>query len=98
LRESGHDVSFTGLNDHVIDVMKRTHLYEKIGEDHFYHTVAEAVSSIHKGTCLVDKGYRCPLLAPKFPAFDVADESGHIAQRRQEWMAQMRADKEDDTE
>jgi MFS superfamily sulfate permease-like transporter len=98
LRESGHDVSFSGLNDHVIDVMKRTHLYEKIGDDHFYHTVAEAVSSIHKGTCLVDKGYRCPLLAPKFPTFDVADETDKIAERRQEWMAQMRADREDDTE
>lgn len=62
LRESGHDISFTGLNDHVVDVMKRTHLYEKIGEDHIFHSVSQAVDSIHKGCCLKDHDGVCPLL------------------------------------
>ncbi len=66
LREAGHDISFTGLNDHVIDVMKRTHLYEKIGEDHFYFSINQAVHSIHKGSCLKVKDKTCPLLVAKF--------------------------------
>ena len=44
LRTSGIDVSFSGLNDHVLDVLKRTRLHDKIGEDHFYVSVAQAVS------------------------------------------------------
>ncbi len=66
LREAGHDISFSGLNDHVIDVMKRTHLYEKIGEDHFYFSIRQAVETIHKGTCLKKKDKTCPLLVCQF--------------------------------
>ena len=65
LREGGHDISFSGLNDHVIDVMKRTHLYEKIGEDHIFLSVAEAVKTIHNGVCLIDPHKECPLLPIK---------------------------------
>ncbi|MBD3167642.1 STAS domain-containing protein [bacterium] len=85
LRESGHDVSFSGLNEHVLDVMRRTHLYEKIGEGHFYPSVAAAVREIHKGTCLVDRNYRCPLLAPRYPAFEVAEETEATVRRKREW-------------
>jgi SulP family sulfate permease len=62
LRERNIDISFTGLNDHVLDVMKRTHLYEKIGEDHFYYNVAIAVREMHKGVCLHGADHPCPLI------------------------------------
>jgi anti-anti-sigma regulatory factor len=62
LRSAGIDVSFSGTNDHVIDVMKRTHLYEKVGQDHFFNTVQQAVDAIHKGTCLQYGDQDCPLL------------------------------------
>jgi SulP family sulfate permease len=62
LRAAGIDVSFSGLNDHVIDVMKRTHLYEKVAEDHFYKSVHQAVDRIHRGACLQYGGEGCPLL------------------------------------
>jgi MFS superfamily sulfate permease-like transporter len=62
LRTQGIDVSFSGLNEHVIDVMKRTHLYERIGEDHFYVNVTQAVQVIHKGACVGNPDNDCPLL------------------------------------
>ncbi len=46
VRESGIDISFSGLNDHVIDTLRRTYLYEKIGEDHFFRNVSIAVNTI----------------------------------------------------
>ncbi|MEW5944788.1 MAG: SulP family inorganic anion transporter [bacterium] len=69
LREGGHDISFSGFNDHVIDVMKRTHLYEKIGEDHMFRNVQGALQVIHSDA---HRGYDeeiCPLkmVAPKAP-------------------------------
>jgi MFS superfamily sulfate permease-like transporter len=61
VRENGQDISFSGLNDHVLDVMKRTYLLEKIGEDHIYRNATRAIESIidkaHQGSA--EK--RCPL-------------------------------------
>jgi SulP family sulfate permease len=62
LRERDIDLSFTGVNDHVLDVMKRTHLYEKIGEDHFFYNVSIAVREMHKGVCLHGSEHPCPLI------------------------------------
>ncbi|MDP8206622.1 MAG: SulP family inorganic anion transporter [Candidatus Electryonea clarkiae] len=74
LRESDIDISFSGLNDHIFDVMKRTHLFEKIGSDHFYHGITDAVREIHKGVCLNSPEHICPLLQAKFKKFEVSDE------------------------
>ena len=46
LRNSGYDISFSGLNDSVLDVMRRTYLYEKIGEDHLYRNATRAIDGI----------------------------------------------------
>ncbi len=86
LREAGHDVSFSGLNDHVIDVMKRTHLYEKIGEDHFFHSIGQAVDTIHQGKCLVDKDCKCPLIHPTYQAFEVADNIKNGSKMRNKFL------------
>jgi len=64
LRDAGYDISFCGLNDHVLAVMERTGLYEKIGEDHIFATVGQAVEAIHKGGCLNGEA-GCPLVNPE---------------------------------
>ena len=75
LRERGLDISFSGLNDHVLDVMKRTHLYEKIGTDHFFYNVAHAVQEIHEGVCLDSTEHKCPLLHATYKGYEVDQQS-----------------------
>ncbi len=62
VREAGYDISFSGLNEHVLATMRRTHLYEKIGEDHIYGNVALAIQRIHQKTHVNSPETRCPLL------------------------------------
>jgi MFS superfamily sulfate permease-like transporter len=62
LREAGYDFSFSGLNDKVIDVLKRTHLYEKVGEDHMFLSRALAIEAIHAKAHENSEEEECPLL------------------------------------
>jgi len=62
LRENDLDVSITGLNDSVLDVMRRTHLYEKIGENNLYRNVARAIDGLHRETHVGSDEAPCPLL------------------------------------
>ncbi|MFZ5979042.1 MAG: SulP family inorganic anion transporter [Candidatus Zixiibacteriota bacterium] len=62
LRDAGYDISITGLNDAVLDVLRRTHLYEKIGEDHLFRNVDRAIAALHKKTHLGSKETACPLV------------------------------------
>jgi SulP family sulfate permease len=71
LRQRGLEISFSGLNDRVLDVMKRTHLFEKIGETRFFHSVSHAVQKIHGGACIASADHRCPLVQPKFKALEI---------------------------
>ena len=71
LREENLDLSFSGLNDHVLDTMKRTHLFEKIGEDHFYHSIEYAARKIHAEVCEHSSEHPCPLLQAKFTPLPV---------------------------
>jgi SulP family sulfate permease len=66
LRESGHDAYISGLNDSVLDVMRRTHLYEKIGEDHLFRNVAVAIEKIHEPAHRNSQEKECPLLTVCF--------------------------------
>src|SRR4030042_394849 len=72
LRESGHDVFISGLNDSVLDVMRRTHLYEKIGEDHLFRTVAGAIEKIHEPAHRNSQEKECPLLTVCFRGLPVS--------------------------
>ena len=56
-----NDISLCGLNDHVLDTMKRTYLYYKIGEDHIYRNVTKAIESIHKSAHEGTDEQHCPL-------------------------------------
>lgn len=63
VRSAGYDISFSGLNEKVLSVLKRTHLYERIGEQNIFATMKAAVESIH---CRAHTGCRedqCPLMS-----------------------------------
>jgi MFS superfamily sulfate permease-like transporter len=61
LRESGYDVSFSGLNESVLATFRRTNLYETVGKDHFFHSVAQALESIHEPAHFDSIEEKCPL-------------------------------------
>src|SRR4030043_42014 len=72
LRESGHDVFISGLNDSVLDVMRRTHFYEKIGEDHLFRNVAQEIEKIHEPAHRNSQEKECPLLTICFKGLTVS--------------------------
>lgn len=61
IRETGIDLFITGLNDSVMDSMKRTLLYYKIGDDHFFRNVAQAVDALWESSHCFSSEERCPL-------------------------------------
>ena len=61
VRGSGRDISFSGFNDYVLQVLQRTHLYEKIGEDHLYRSVNDALRYIHRDAHSGTAEEQCPL-------------------------------------
>jgi MFS superfamily sulfate permease-like transporter len=66
VRSGGYDISFAGVNESVIAVMKRTHLYAKIGEENFFPTMHIAVQTIHsRSHTRCDEG-TCPLMSVCF--------------------------------
>ena len=63
MRDAGYQVSFSGLKEQVIDTLKRTHLYEKIGEQNMYPTQLQAVANIYARAHLNSDEKNCPLEA-----------------------------------
>jgi len=61
VRSAGIDISLSGVNRSVMDVLKRTHLIVKIGEDHIYPTVEKAISAVHEQTHRGGDEKTCPL-------------------------------------
>ncbi|MEA1969927.1 MAG: SulP family inorganic anion transporter [Thermodesulfobacteriota bacterium] len=61
VRSSGREISFCGLKEEVIAVMKRTHLIDKLGKENIYPNSREALEVIYK--LIHDKGEctSCPL-------------------------------------
>ena len=66
IRSAGKNISFSGINESVMRVLKRTHLYEKIGEKHIYPTMDKAVIAIHKQVHQETSDKECPLLNVSF--------------------------------
>ena len=62
VRAAGLDISFSGVNESVMKVLKRTFLLEKIGEDHIYPTLEHAICSIHPHEHMDDVEGVCPLM------------------------------------
>jgi MFS superfamily sulfate permease-like transporter len=65
VRSAGYGISFAGLNEKVLAVMKRTHLLAKIGENNIYSTISNAVDAIHSSAHTQCLG-SCPLLSVRF--------------------------------
>ncbi len=66
VRSAGYDISFCGVNENVLSVMKRTHLLEKIGEENIFPTTQKAVEVIHgRAHTQCGEGV-CPLLSVCF--------------------------------
>ena len=74
VREAGKDISFTGLNDNVLDTMRRSYLYEKIGPDHFFRNVTSAVESLHAPMHLNSTEPACPLKEVVYLSRESMDE------------------------
>ncbi len=72
LRDTGCDIFISGLNDQVLDVMKRTHLYAKIGEDHLYRNVAWAIEACHEKSHQGSGETICPLTRVCFKGLPTA--------------------------
>ncbi len=60
VRSAGLDISLCGVKESVMDVMKRTHLLEHIGEDHLYPELGQALCAVHKDSWHAP-GESCPL-------------------------------------
>ncbi|MBW2440285.1 MAG: STAS domain-containing protein [Deltaproteobacteria bacterium] len=50
VRSAGIDISLSGVNRAVMQVLNRTHLIVKIGEDHIYPTIESAINAVHEIT------------------------------------------------
>jgi len=61
IRSGGLDISFCGVNESVMAVMKRTHLLEKIGTDHIYPTMEAAICDVHESAHADGEEENCPL-------------------------------------
>lgn len=66
VRSAGYDISFSGLNENVLAVMKRTHLYAKIGEQNIFATMSTAVEVIHARSHTRCGEAECPLVSVCF--------------------------------
>lgn len=61
VRAAGLEISFSGINDSVMAVFKRTHLYEKIGKENIYSTMEEAICEVHEHAHEESEEAICPL-------------------------------------
>lgn len=64
LRTTGAHVSFSGLKDSVIDALRRTRLWDKIGEENVYPTQLDALRGIYDRAHATDIEPDCPLRPP----------------------------------
>lgn len=61
LRGAGYEVSFSGITEKVLNILMRSHLYDRIGEQSFYGTQGQAIAATyamaHADTVEVDCPY-----------------------------------------
>ena len=50
MRSAGIDISLAGVNRAVMQVLERTHLLAKIGSDHIYPDMGQAIAAVHART------------------------------------------------
>ncbi|MBW1894015.1 MAG: SulP family inorganic anion transporter [Deltaproteobacteria bacterium] len=62
LRSSGLGISFSGINETVMAVLKRTHLFEEIGKENIQPTMEKAILAVHYETHKDGDEEQCPLI------------------------------------
>ncbi|QWR79004.1 STAS domain-containing protein [Candidatus Magnetomonas plexicatena] len=62
LNDRNIDVSFVGLKDQVIEVLKRTGLYDKIGSRRIFTTESKAIQAVHHIAHENSSEKQCPLI------------------------------------
>lgn len=63
IRSAGLDISIAEINEAVLKVLRRTHLLEKIGQDHIYPTIEQAIHAVYKASHRETAEKDCPLIA-----------------------------------
>lgn len=61
VRSAGIDISLSSVHEPVMQVLRRTHLLYKIGEDHIYPTLQLAIRAVHAQTHRHGSERNCPL-------------------------------------
>jgi MFS superfamily sulfate permease-like transporter len=61
VRSAGIDISLSGVNRAVLQVLERTHLIIKIGQDHIFPTIESAINAVHEPTHRGGQEKDCPL-------------------------------------
>jgi anti-anti-sigma factor len=62
VRSAGVEISLSGVNEAVMNVFQRTHLLQKVGEDHIFTTMEKAISANYEVTHREGDEDVCPLL------------------------------------
>ena len=62
IRSAGVEISLSGVNEAVMAVLRRTHLPEKIGENHLFATMERAIDAVHAESHRDSRELSCPLL------------------------------------
>jgi len=61
VRSANIDISLSGVHTGVREVLKRTHLLAKIGEDHIFPSINKAITAVHRQTHRGGDEKDCPL-------------------------------------
>ena len=61
VRSANIDISLSGVHANVREVLKRTHLLTKIGEDHIFPSINKAITAVHRQTHQGGDEKNCPL-------------------------------------
>jgi MFS superfamily sulfate permease-like transporter len=62
VRSAGLDISLSGVNEAVMKVFRRTHLWAKIGDDHLFPTMEKAIDAVYVQTHRTARETVCPLV------------------------------------
>jgi SulP family sulfate permease len=62
VRSAGVDFSLSSVNEKVTEVLRRTHLWERIGDDHIFPTMEKAVSNVYTEAHKENQEEACPLM------------------------------------
>jgi MFS superfamily sulfate permease-like transporter len=71
VRSAGVNISLSGVNEVVMDVLQRTHLLEKIGRENIYPTMEHAVCAVQEHAHVESVEENCPLTTVCRLAFDL---------------------------